>query len=190
MDGVKQRNSNGMMSAFYVHHDGPAPSDCLLSMIQGHGRLYDSFYAVSKTPDFDQRDSEDVLAFWSHSIKGMMSCFVDEISNCTLDLISNEQCDPQCDSPFCMAYSNENFESPLYDIRNGTNGSLTLWAADSYQCAYNGSLTDDAECQYWSAQSVYLDPNVPAEILCESTWIGTVCIRVLINSSLVHLELQ
>ncbi len=96
-------------------------------------------------------------------------CLVDELTNCTLNLLANDRCDAACDNVFCAPYSNENFLTPDPDTRNGT-----VYAADSYQCPFNGSVVTDDECSQSSAQSVYLDPNVPAQdySLCESTWIG------------------
>ena len=103
----------------------------------------------------------------------MQLCLAEELSNCTLDLYSNDVCDPECDTIYCMRYiyGTETFSNPATLTRD--NG--TLYAADAYHCEY--IVTEDAypRCNESTAsESIYIDRNVPQDKykLCQLNWIG------------------
>merc|ERR1712048_1183792 len=84
-------------------------------------------------------------------------------TNCTMELLVNEECDAECDNELCMEYPiADDLINPEYHEINGT-----VYAADFYQCPYNVSAVelsvDIAECHKSANQSIYLDPNVPVE---------------------------
>ena len=116
-------------------------------------------------------------------------CFVDEISNCTVDKIANNQCDADCDNPYCIAYGelhadeDDIIDSETMLTVQDANG--TVYAADGFQCPWNGSMSTSNTseeypfCSESSTRSVFLDENVPEDTYsatCDPSWIGdTVC---------------
>ena len=116
-------------------------------------------------------------------------CFVDEISNCTVDKIANNQCDADCDNPYCIAYEEEySDEDDIIDSETmltvqDANG--TVYAADGFQCPWNGSISTASIseeypfCSESSTKSVFPDENVPEDTYsatCDPSWIGdTIC---------------
>jgi len=108
-------------------------------------------------------------------------CFADEISNCSLSKLANNQCDPGCDNRYCIGFNAEAIIDEQLDFsdvaamwvqeRNGT-----LYAPDSYECPWNGSLSESEYpfCSAASTESVFIDPNIAekVQIECDPSWIG------------------
>ena len=111
-------------------------------------------------------------------------CFAEELSNCTLSKITNKQCDPSCDNPYCIAFDVLLIEAKNLDLNTETmmtvqDANGTIYASDAFQCPWNGSIVtnisdEDALCLDSSTKSAFLDPNVPESTYskCDPDWIG------------------
>ena len=102
-------------------------------------------------------------------------CLAEGVTGCTLELLQNDVCDPNCHNNYCVAYPfDSNFEVPSVRLINNT-----YYAADFYQCPYNmSSALSVAEmypnCTESAAYSVYIDQNVPSGkySICDPSWIN------------------
>ena len=111
---------------------------------------------------------------------------MEEISDCSLDKLTNDQCEEECNNAFCMQYDATSIDGGSFDFSSNTvvtvqDSNGTVYAADGFQCPWNGSVTTSTSnssesdlyplCNVSSAESPYLDPNLPDEIICRSEWI-------------------
>ena len=94
-----------------------------------------------------------------------------EESDCSVELLENEDCDSGCWNPYCSGYNYlSSFETPHVYME----GNDTFYSSDSLQCPTNYSLISDSNCAESSTLSVYMDPNVPDAHYgpCEDSWRG------------------
>lgn len=97
-------------------------------------------------------------------------CVAEDFSDCTVDLLSNDVCDAECNNEYCMWFR---FGSSFTTPQINEYGR----AADDQQCPYNESSDSSMNytlCAESAADSAYIDPNLPTDYyaLCDSSWIG------------------
>jgi len=93
----------------------------------------------------------------------------DELTNCTVGAMSNNDCDDECDNAYCSYYKpGDQFEYPHVTWRkNDVNGNMTRFVGDGMRCPYNESDSlfqlqgyNRTACLESSSMSPFIDPNL------------------------------
>ena len=113
----------------------------------------------------------------------LLLCFAEELTDCTLDKLMNDRCDPECSNKYCVIYDELDHyaqsDDELLKLMRTETRNGTVFAADNMMCPWNGSLISSESTEYPPCNgsvtgSIYVDPNVPEDAysLCQESWIG------------------
>eukprot|EP01083_Nonionella_stella_P047667 127571_1 len=134
---------------------------------------------------------------WDHGDCAQL-CFAPQLSNCEYELLTNDQCDDECNNAFCSMYNFKQSHLGLvptdrvfcelnnssYRIEKGNEqcaDSTTeiRGVSDMFYCPLNRSVDSGVEYNFsqtacWSSNSIYMDPNVHDGLYspCWKGWLG------------------